>query len=96
MTGPTTLADASPPTWARIAAVASIVIAGAAGGLIGWSIVDLQCEDDCAVTAALVGVGGALVCAAGVDVVAVLKLRAMAEWRAMEAAERARRARGLE
>ena len=33
----------------------SIIIAGAAGGLIGWSITDLQCTDGCATTAALVG-----------------------------------------
>ncbi len=89
------LADASPPTWARVAAVASIIIAGAAGGLIGWSFTDLQCEDGCATQAALVGVGAAVACAIGVAVVAVLTLRAMAEWRAIEARERAHRDRGL-
>lgn len=96
MTGANALPDASPPTWARVVAVVSIVVAGAAGGLIGWSITDLQCEDGCDVTAALVGVGAALICAFGVAVVAVLTLRAMAEWKAIEAADRARRARGLE
>ena len=77
-------------------AVTSIIVAGAAGGLIGWSITDLQCEDGCDTSAALIGVGAALICAFGVAVVAVLTLRAMAEWQAIEAADRARRARGLE
>ena len=93
---PDPLPDASPPTWARVVAVASIVFGGVAGGLIGWSIVDLQCTGDCDLTAALVGVGGALFGAIGVAVVAVLTLRAMAEWRAIEAREQANRARGLE
>lgn len=98
MNGPkpgTPLPDASPPVWARLVAVLAVVISGAAGGLIGWSVVDLQCAGDCSATAALVGVGGAVVAAIGVAVVAVLTLRAMAEWRAIEARDRARRARGL-
>jgi len=89
------LPDASPPVWARIAAVSSIIIAGVAGGLIGWSVVDLQCTTDCSTNAALVGVGTALICAIGVAVVAVLTLRAMAEWKAIENRDRARRERGL-
>ena len=75
--------------------MSSIIIAGVAGGLIGWSIVDLQCTDDCSSTAALTGVATALICAIGVAVVAVLTLRAMAEWKAIEARDRARRDRGL-
>lgn len=90
-----TLPDASPPVWARLLAVFSIVIAGVAGGLIGWSVTDLQCTGDCSTTAALVGVVGAVVCAVGVAVVAVLTLRAMSEWRAIENRDRARRERGL-
>ncbi len=89
------LPDAGPPVWARLLAVSAIVIAGVCGGLIGWSIVDLQCSGDCGTTAALAGVGAAVVCAVGVAVVAVLSLRAMAEWKAIEARDRARRARGL-
>jgi hypothetical protein len=76
-------------------AVGSILIAGAAGGLIGWSVMDLQCDGDCAGGAALAGVIGAIVCAVGVAVVAVLTLRAMSEWRAIENRDRARRERGL-
>ena len=94
--GDRVLPDASPPVWARISAVAAIIIAGLAGGLIGWSLVDLQCSgDDCGTTAALVGLGTAVICAVGVAVVAVLTLRAMAEWRAIEARDRVRRERGL-
>ena len=96
MAGAEQLPDASPPTWARVIAFGSIIIAGAAGGLIGWSITDLQCDDGCATTAALIAVLAALICAVGVAVVAVLTLRAMAEWRAIEARDRAHRARGLE
>ncbi len=92
-----TLPDASPPVWARIAAVSSIIIAGVCGGLIGWSVVDLQCTSgDCSTNAALIGVASALICAIGVAVVAVLTLRAMAEWKAIEARDAARKARGLE
>lgn len=89
------LPDAAPPVWARIVAAASILIGGACGGLIGWSIVDLQCTGDCATTAAIAGVVGAVAGAIGVAVVAVLTLRAMAEWKAIENRDRARRARGL-
>ena len=89
------LPDAGPPIWARLLAVGSIIIAGVCGGLIGWSVFDLQCTGDCSTTAALAGVGTALVSAVGVAVVAVLSLRAMAEWKAIEARDRARRARGL-
>lgn len=93
----TPLPDASPPVWARIAAVSSIIIAGVAGGLIGWSVVDLQCTspDGCSTNAVLIGVATALICAIGVAVVAVLTLRAMAEWKAIEARDQARRERGL-
>lgn len=91
-----TLPDAGPPVWARLLAVTAIIIAGGCGGLIGWSIIDLQCTGDCSSTAALVGIGSAIACAVGVAVVAVLSLRAMAEWKAIEQRDRARRARGLQ
>lgn len=94
-TNPSALPDASPPVWARVLAATSILIAGAAGGLIGWSVLDLQCTGDCGGSAAVAGVVGAVVCAVGVAVVAVLTLRAMSEWRAIENRDRARRERGL-
>ena len=85
-------ATAAPSTLARVLALLAIVVAGLCGGLIGYSVTDLQCDDGCTTTAGLVGVLGALGAAIGVAVVAVLTLRAMAEWDAKEAQERARRA----
>jgi hypothetical protein len=76
--------SALPPLGARIAAFAAIIIAGACGGLIGWALVDVSCTGDCAVTAGLVGLAGAVIAAGGVAVVAVLALRAMGEWRTIQ------------
>lgn len=90
------LPNAAPPVWARVTAALAILVAGGAGGLIGWSVVDLQCTDGCTGLAVGAGVISAIVCAVGVAVVATLTLRAMAEWNAIEARDRARRARGLE
>ena len=84
--------SAAPPVLARVAAFASIVIAGACGGLIGYSVMDLNCGvDGCTGLASLVGALSALGAAVGVAVVAVLTLRAMGEWRATP--ERDRRTR---
>lgn len=73
-----------PSTGARVLAFGSILIAGLCGGLIGYAIVDLQCEGDCTVLAGSVGLLGAVLFAAGVGVVAVLALRAMGEWRTLQ------------
>lgn len=83
---------AAPPTIARVLALVAIVVAGLCGGLIGYSVTDLQCDDGCTTSAGIVGLLGALGAAIGVAVVAVLTLRAMAEWDAKEARERAHRA----
>jgi len=64
----------------RTLAFASIVIAGACGGLIGYAFTDLQCENGCTTAAGFGGLIGALVGAVGVAIVAVLVLRAMDEW----------------
>ena len=76
--------SALPPTGARIAAFAAILVAGLCGGLIGYAFVDLQSDGDDAVLAGVAGVIGAVIFAVGVGVVAVLALRAMGEWRAIE------------
>jgi hypothetical protein len=81
MARPTVDESAAPPRTARIVAFLSIVAAGAAGGFIGYAVTDLQCGKDC--NAAVPGAGGligAVAAAVGVAVVAVLALRAMAEW----------------
>jgi hypothetical protein len=51
--------------------------------LIGWAFVDLT-YDDPGVFAGLAGLGGAIVGALGVAVVATLALRAMGEWRTIQ------------
>jgi hypothetical protein len=74
--------SALPPLGARILAFVAVLVAGLCGGLIGFGVVDLSCDGGCTLAATGAGVGGALLCAAGVAVVAVLTLRAMGEWRA--------------
>jgi hypothetical protein len=74
----------------RVLAFALILLAGAAGGFIGYSFVDLQCEGDCSVQTGLGAIIGAVLAAAGVAVVTVLTLRAMGEWRTIQARDAAR------
>lgn len=76
--------SALPSTGARIAAFVSILVAGLCGGLIGYAFIDLQSDGDDAVLAGIAGVVGAVIFAVGVGVVAVLALRAMGEWRAID------------
>jgi hypothetical protein len=76
--GPTAL----PSVRARAVAFAAILVAGLCGGLIGRSLVQIQCSGSCSTSSAVGGLAGALTGAAGVAVVAVLVLRAMGEWRA--------------
>jgi hypothetical protein len=86
---------ALPSTTARLLAFLAIVVGGICGAVIGWSVVDLQCgspdrpaaeqeaddDDGCDPLMGVGAVGGAVLGAGGVAVVAVLVLRAMAEWR---------------
>lgn len=76
--------SALPSTGARVLAFSSILLAGLCGGLIGYAVVDLQCEGDCTAPAGLAGLVGAVVFAVGVGVVAVLAMRAMTEWRVIQ------------
>jgi hypothetical protein len=74
-----------PSTTARLLAFLAILVGGLCGGLIGYAVTDLQCTSGCG--GAKAGIGaliGALVAAGGVAVVAVLVLRAMAEWRTIQ------------
>ena len=73
--------SALPSTAARAVAFASIVLAGAAGGTIGYALVDVQCTGECAVPTGLAMLIGSVSFAAGMSIVAVLGLRAMGEWR---------------
>lgn len=74
--------DSSPSLLARVSAFTAIIVAGACGGLIGFAVMDLGCDGDCTTTAGLIGLGTAIVAAVGTGIVAVLALRAAAEWRA--------------
>ena len=81
--------SAIPPVAARAIAFTVILLAGLAGGLIGFALVDLQCEGDCEIAKGIGLLVGALVCAIGMSIVAVLALRAMGEWHEIEDRERA-------
>lgn len=73
--------SALPSPRARAIAFASILLAGLCGALIGWSFVDLQCHGDCTTPGGIGAIVGGVTGAGGVAVVAVLTLRAMAEWK---------------
>ena len=57
---------------------------GLAGGLIGYTLVKLQCHGTCATQRGLGALFGAIVAALGMSVVAVLVLRAVGEWKELE------------
>jgi hypothetical protein len=69
-----------PSRAAYVLAFLSVIVAGALGGVIGYGLADLGTEGDSALANVAGLVVGALVGAVGVGVVAVLVLRAMAEW----------------
>lgn len=73
--------SALPSPLARIVAFVSILLAGAAGGIIGYALVDIQYDGD---RDAILGIGilaGSVVAAGGTAIIAVLVLRAVGEWR---------------
>ncbi len=59
----------------------SILIGGVAGGLIGYGLVDVQCDGDCGLPLGLGILLGSVISAGGTAIVAVLVLRALGEWR---------------
>ena len=81
--------SAIPPVAARAVAFTVTLLGGLAGGLIGYALVDLQYHGDSALPAGVGLLVGAVVCAAGLAVVAVLALRAMGEWREIQDREHA-------
>lgn len=76
--------SAAPPLFARALAILVILVGGLCGGLIGYSVTDIQCDDGCTTVAGTIGVVSAVGTAVGVAIVAVLTLRAMAEWDAKQ------------
>jgi hypothetical protein len=79
--------SALPSTTARLLAFAAILVGGLCGGLIGYAVTDLQCSGSCTTSKGIGGVTGAVVGAVGVAVIAVLALRAMGEWKTIQARE---------
>jgi hypothetical protein len=76
--------SALPPVGARIIAFAAIIIAGVAGGFIGYAFVDLQTTGAASLATGIGALVGAVVAAVGTAVVVVLTLRAMGEWRTIK------------
>lgn len=76
--------SALPSPAARAAAFVAILLGGLAGGLIGYSLVRVQCDGDCAVERGLGALVGAAVASMGMSIVAVLVLRALGEWKELD------------
>jgi hypothetical protein len=76
--------SALPSPAARVAAFVAILVAGLAGGLIGYALVHIQCEGDCALPLGIGTFAGAVIAAGGMSIVAVLVLRAVGEWSEVE------------
>jgi hypothetical protein len=76
--------SALPAPTARLAAFVAILLGGLAGGLIGYTLVKLQCHGTCAAQRGIGALVGAVVAALGMSVVAVLVLRALGEWKEIE------------
>ncbi len=76
--------SALPSPGARVAAFIAILLGGLAGGLIGYTLVELQCHGTCATQRGLGALFGAIAAALGMSVVAVLVLRALGEWKEIE------------
>ena len=82
---PEPLQSALPSVTARVVAFLAILLGGGCGGLIGFALVDLQCQGSCTNNRGLGALVGAACGALGVAVVAVLALRAMGEWKTIQA-----------
>jgi hypothetical protein len=76
--------SALPAPTARLGAFVAILLGGLAGGLIGYTLVKLQCHGTCAAQRGIGALVGAVVAALGMSVVAVLVLRALGEWKEIE------------
>lgn len=76
--------SALPSPFARIIAFVGILLSGLAGGLIGYALVDIQCDGSCQLATGIGLLVGAVGAAVGMAVVAVLVLRAVGEWRELQ------------
>ena len=64
-----------------LAAFLAVVVGGLSAAAIGFGLVRIDCTGDCGTAEGIGAIVGGLVGAAGVAIVAVLVLRAVAEWR---------------
>jgi uncharacterized integral membrane protein len=85
--------SALPSPLARAVAFASILVAGAAGAVIGYALVDIQYSGNAEWPRGLGILLGAVVAAGGTAIVAVLVLRALGEWKDINDRRRSRRGR---
>lgn len=76
--------SAIPTPLARALAFGAVLVGGLCGGLIGYGLVSVQCSGDCGFPLGLGILAGAVVCAIGMSIVAVLVLRAVGEWREID------------
>ena len=76
--------SAIPSVGVRIGAFVAILLSGLAGALIGYSLINLQCDGDCGLATGIGLLIGAVVAAGGMAIVAVLVMRAIGEWREIE------------
>ncbi|MGH9041069.1 MAG: hypothetical protein ACRDZ3_12650 [Acidimicrobiia bacterium] len=67
---------------ALVAAFFAVVVGGLSGALIGFGLVGIDCEGNCGTPKGIGALIGGAFGAIGVAVVAVLVLRAFAEWQA--------------
>lgn len=73
--------SALPSPLARFVAFVSILLAGLAGGIIGYALVDIQYDGNRDVVLGIGVLAGSVVAAGGTAIIAVLVLRAVGEWR---------------
>ena len=75
----------APPTMpsrtAFLLSFLSVLVAGLFGGIIGYGLVDISSDGSSSSERILGALLGAVIAAGGIGIVAVLVLRAMAEWR---------------
>lgn len=76
--------SALPSGTARVLAFLAVLLTGLAGGLIGYALVDVQCDGTCAVPLGVGTLTGSVTFAGGSAVIAVLVLRAVGEWREIQ------------
>jgi hypothetical protein len=76
--------SALPSSTARILAFVSILAGGAVGAVIGYGVTKVSNTNPSSMALGIGAFFGALFFAGGIAVVAVLVLRAMGEWRALD------------